>query len=130
MSSFQQDDTFASRWRRPQAVMDAVSGITAATLRRRGFVRPEIVLRWAEIAGAVIAAQARPQKIVFPTGKRNDGILHLATTSAGAAELQYYKAQILERVNACFGYAAVVDLRLNHVATLPKAVQSTTLLQS
>lgn len=103
--------------------MDAISGITATTLRRRGFARPEIVLRWAEIAGAVIAAQARPQKIVFPTGKQNDGILHLATTSVGAAELHYYKTQILERVNACFGYAAVTDLRLNHVAVLPKVQQ-------
>jgi hypothetical protein len=114
----------AYRWRRPLAVMDAVSSITATTLRRRGFVRPEIVLRWAEIAGAVIAAQARPQKIVFPAGKQTGGILHLATTSVGAAELQYYKAQILERVNACFGYAAVSDLRLNHVTVLPKAQRS------
>jgi hypothetical protein len=109
---------FTPRWRRPQAVVDAVSSLTAATLRRRGFERPEVVLRWPEIAGPVIAAQARPQKIMFPAGKRTDGTLHLATTSAGAAELQYYSIQILERVNACFGYAAVTHLRLNHVAVL------------
>lgn len=124
MTASGQPSVASCRWFRPRLLQDAVGGLANASLLRRGFLQPDVVLRWNEVAGAHVAGLAWPQRIAFPPNRRDGGILYLATSSSGAMELQYLCPQIIERVNACFGYAAVANVRFQHVAMRSRAMPS------
>lgn len=81
----------------------------------RGFAVTRLLTQWAEIVGADIAANAVPVKIGY--GRAGLGAtLTLLTTGARAPMLEMQKDRIRERVNACYGYAAISRVAITQTA--------------
>lgn len=98
---------------------ERTSGLLAERIRqageKRGFAVTRLLTHWPEIAGPQVAPIARPVKI----GYGRDGFgatLTLLTTGAQAPMLEMQKEQIRERVNACYGYAAITRIHITQTA--------------
>jgi hypothetical protein len=95
----------------------AIAALTARLTRplfaRRGLADGTIATDWPRIAGDIVAAHSIPDRISFAPGKRAGGTLHLKVAPGGfATEIQHLEKQLIERVNAYFGYGAVARLHL------------------
>ncbi|WP_298438233.1 DUF721 domain-containing protein [uncultured Jannaschia sp.] len=82
---------------------------------RRGFSETRLLTHWAEIAGPEIAAVSRPVKVAFPR-QGFGAVLTLLTTGAQAPMLDMRLPALRERVNACYGYAAISRIVLTQTA--------------
>ena len=104
---------------------ETVGKLIGESFRQRGFASAELVTRWAEIAGAEIAAHSEPLKIqwtrpprsVGPDGASMDsgqepGTLVLRVEGPAAIEIQHAANIICERVNRFLGWRAVARLAL------------------
>ena len=89
-----------------------VPHIVKPVLGKRGFVEGQLVAQWAEIVGSDLARHMLPEKLTFPSSQRRDGTLRLRVESGFALEAQHREPQILERLNAFFGYRALTRLVL------------------
>ncbi len=82
---------------------------------QRGFAVSRLLTHWAEIVGEDTARVARPVKVGY--GKRGFGAtLTVLTTGAQAPMLEMQKDRIRERVNACYGYAAIARIHFTQTA--------------
>lgn len=95
---------------RPLAAM--APALTDPHLRRRGFVEGRIVRDWAAIVGPDLAAITAPDSLKFPRARRDGGTLRLRVGSGRALEVQHRLPQLVERVNAHFGWRAVERIAL------------------
>lgn len=95
-----------------RAIADLIPAIGGTAFRKFGFVHSSIVTRWPEIVGAKLARATSPVALRFPQGKRADGTLTLAVAGAQAPLVQHVLPDIIARVNAYFGYAAVARIRI------------------
>lgn len=102
--------------------------IVGETFTRQGFASAELVTRWAEIAGAEIAAHSEPIKIQWTRSasdpspasergsgrgqEREPGTLVLRVEGPAAIEIQHQGDVICERVNRFLGWRAVARLAL------------------
>lgn len=102
------------RHNRSRQVAELLPAVGGAAFRRFGFVQSAIVTRWPEIVGERLAAASTPESIRFPAGKKQDGVLTLTVRGAHAAMMSHLTAEIIERVNRFFGYAAVVRVAIRH----------------
>ena len=89
-----------------------VSKVTTPLYRKRGFAEARILIDWPLIVGERFATVTFPEKLVFPRGEKQDGMLHLRVAGPLATELQHLEPQIVERINGYFGYEAVARLKL------------------
>ena len=71
-----------------------------------------LVQDWPHIVGADLAGRAQPEKLDFPRGQRQGGVLTIRAASADALELQHETPRILERLNGHYGYRAVERIKL------------------
>jgi len=82
---------------------------------KRGFAQSRLLTQWAEIVGPATASIAQPVKVGY--GREGIGAtLTLLTNGANAPMLQLELPRIKERVNACYGYAAISRIRLTQTA--------------
>ena len=82
----------------------------------RGFAVSRLLTHWAEVVGAEIAAIALPVKIGY--GREGLGAtLTLLTTGSAAPVVQMQLPKIRERVNACYGYAAISRVAVTQTAS-------------
>ena len=95
-----------------RALAADVPHIVKPALGKRGFAEGQLVAQWAEIVGADLAQRMMPEKLAFPLGARRDGALRLRVAPGFALEAQHREPQILERLNAFFGYRALARLVL------------------
>lgn len=98
-------------------VSDLVSGIIDPALRRQTGISVELVQTWDDIVGEKLSASTRPEKINWPArGASPDdfrpGTLVLACDQSAALHIQHSTAEIVSRVNAFFGYAAIDRIRI------------------
>lgn len=97
---------------------ERASGLVAARIRNagesRGFAVTRLLTHWAEIVGPDIASIARPVDISY--GRGFGATLTVLTTGAQAPMLEMQKEAIREKVNACYGYAAIQKIRLTQTA--------------
>ena len=101
------------RGRGPQTLSKAVARLTKPIFGKRGLADGAIVREWDAIAGADMAEHSAPEKIVYPSKARGDGTLHLRVDSGSfATALQHDEPQVVERINAYFGYRAVARLKI------------------
>jgi hypothetical protein len=92
----------------------------APALKARGFASSEIHLRWAEIAGAHLAPWTEPVSLRWPPrapgadpDKAKEGAaLTVKVEGAFALDLQHQAPQVIQRVNAFFGWRCVERLVL------------------
>nr|WP_237072516.1 DciA family protein [Pseudaestuariivita rosea] len=88
--------------------------IRSAT-EKRGFAVTRLLTHWSDIVGDAVANVATPVKIRY--GREGFGAtLTLLTTGAQAPMLQAQLPQIRDRVNACYGYNAISQIRLTQTA--------------
>ncbi len=81
----------------------------------RGFSETRLLTRWAEIAGTETAAVCRPVEVSYSRGGLG-ATLTLLTTGAHAPMLEMQLPALIEKVNACYGYAAIRRIRLTQTA--------------
>src|SRR6201987_2247030 len=93
-----------------------LSDVFSDAYARQGFAARELVTRWAEIAGAEIAAHCEPLKLQWPRpveGQPQEAAtLVLRVEGPMALEIQHASDVILARVNRFFGWNAVGRLAL------------------
>ena len=93
-----------------------LSDVFSDAYAKQGFAARELVTRWAEIAGADVAAYSEPLKMQWPRpveGQQQEpATLVLKVEGPMALEIQHKSNLILERVNRFFGWSAVGRLAL------------------
>ena len=94
----------------PRRFGELARPLLSPALRRQGFAQNEIVTRWQDVVGPLLASRSLPERLRFPQGERLDGTLFIRVESSFALEFQHLTPQILERVNAFYGYRAVAKL--------------------
>jgi hypothetical protein len=108
-----------------------VPRLTRSAFERHGFSAATLITDWATIVGADIAAWCAPERLKWPRQAdasladpeeeargRPGATLVLAVEAGRALDIQYKARQILERINAYFGYRAVAEMRIVQVAAL------------
>lgn len=98
---------------------EMAAGLLTTRIRKagegRGFAVARLLTHWDEIAGADVAALARPVKVGY--GREGMGAtLTLLCTGAAAPLVQMRLEEIREKVNACYGYAAISRLKITQTA--------------
>ena len=93
-----------------------VEPMVAPSAQERGFAISRLISHWHDIVGDT-AAWCRPADIHFPRGSTKNGTLRLQITSGRGPQAQAMSAQIIDQVNAAFGYQAVGRITL--AQTLP-----------
>lgn len=101
----------------PRPLSEFAGAHLSDALKAQGFASTEIIARWADIAGAEIAAHSEPIRISWPRSGTPDeapepATLVLRVEGPAAIEIQHLSALILERVNRFFGWRAVGRLSL------------------
>ncbi len=107
----------------PKAVGSFVPRLARAAFERYGFASATLLTDWPVIVGSALAANTAPERIRWPrqpsqsepdgdVGGRRGATLVLAVDPAHALNIQYASAQIIERINAYFGYRAISELRI------------------
>ncbi|MGD9916356.1 MAG: DUF721 domain-containing protein [Rhizobiaceae bacterium] len=105
------------RYGNPVPVSDLAGEILDPVLRKRAGISVSLVQSWEEIVGTRLAASTRPEKIAWPRRMRDDdpfepAVLHIACEGAAALTLQHEAGEIVGRVNAFLGFAAVGRIRI------------------
>ena len=81
----------------------------------RGFAVSRLLTHWADIVGTDTARTALPVKVSYAQGGFG-ATLTLLTTGAAAPMLQAELPKIRDKVNACYGYAAIARIRITQTA--------------
>ena len=108
-----------------KAVGSFVPGLTRKAFEKYGFSAATLVTDWATIAGRELAAYTAPERLKWPraversdddadeAGKGRPGATLVLRVDGGRSlDVQHNARQIIERINAYFGYAAVAELRI------------------
>ena len=108
-------DVFSKRRKRG---FERASSLVASRVRAggesRGFAVSRLLTHWKEIVGPDVAGCCRPVEVTY--GRGFGATLTVLTTGAQAPMLEMQKDQIRDRVNACYGYAAVQKIRITQTA--------------
>jgi hypothetical protein len=100
-----------------QPVADLASKILDPVLRKRAGISVALVQSWEEIVGERIARSSLPEKIVWPR-RMSEGdpfepaMLIVACEGMAALALQHETGEVISRVNAFLGFAAVGRIRI------------------
>ena len=118
--------------RKPKGGPRPIGGFVEKALdraaRARGFATTALLSDWRAIAGADLARYTMPDRIIWPRrrdpredddtenprsrGHKAEGAtLVLRIEGPRAIEVQHRATQILERINAYFGYRAITEMR-------------------
>jgi hypothetical protein len=109
----------APRKRRAQAraVASFLPQLARRAFEKHGFATAALLTDWAKIVGADVADCSVPERLKWPRAVAEEGegragaTLVLRVDGLRAIELQHAAPQIVERINAYFGYRAVAELR-------------------
>lgn len=81
----------------------------------RGFAITRLLTHWPEIAGRDLAALCRPVKVSYGKGGLG-ATLSVLASGAAAPLVQMQLPALKERVNACYGYAAIARVTVTQTA--------------
>lgn len=101
-----------------------VPRLTRKAFEKYGFSAATLLTDWATIAGPQLAAYTAPERLKWPRAVDSHGevgddaegrpgaTLILRVDGGRALDIEYRKRELVERINAYFGYRAVADLRI------------------
>jgi hypothetical protein len=109
-----------------RAVGSFLPALTTKAFQRYGFSTVALITEWPAIVGGELARSTAPERVKWRRGvetvdeeggdaqrsSRSGATLVLRVDGAQALKVQYEARQIIERINAYFGYAAIAELRL------------------
>ncbi len=105
-----------------KAVGSMVPGLTRKAFERFGFSTAALLTDWAGIVGKDLARYTSPDRLKWPRGgheaddasgpERQGATLVLRVDLGRGIDIQYRARQIIERINAHFGYRAVAEIRI------------------
>lgn len=100
-------------------VAKTVSPLVKQLLGPQNFMLHDVLENWEQIIGKTLASYCLPQKIIFAKDSRTGGRLFiLAAAGAFATELQQQSPQIINQINAFFGYPAITEIKISQAADL------------
>ena len=104
------------RRRGPVPLAELVGKVVDPVIARRGFATADLISAWPAIVGQAYAECTQPERILWPRGREDaepaPGVLFLKVDGPRAIFLQHELPQILERINALLGYAAIGQIRI------------------
>src|SRR5215469_4020733 len=108
-----------------KAVGTFLPALTRKAFEKYGFSTATLVTDWVTIAGRELAAYTAPERLKWPRGAaqpdaqtaepgkgRCGATLVLRVDAGRSLDVQHEARQLIERINAYFGYAAVAELRI------------------
>ena len=108
-----------------KAVGSFLPALTRKAFEKYGFSTATLVTDWVRIVGRELAAATAPERLRWPRGVapadvegnaagpgRRGATLVLRVDGGLSLNVQHQARQIIERINAYFGYAAVAELRI------------------
>ncbi len=95
-----------------RAIGALTPSLTKTAIGKRGFTTAKIITDWSRIVGPELAGQSQPEQLRFSRGERDRGTLTIRVDGPLATELMHLEPQVVERINAHFGYQAVAKLKL------------------
>lgn len=107
----------STRRRRPQQIGELTSAVLDPVLERRAGISASLIHSWDEVVGTKLAGSTLPQKVQWPRRAGQDdpfqpATLTIAADPSVAFVLQHETQQVIERVNAFLGYAAIDRIRI------------------
>ncbi len=99
-----------------ERVADRLPGLTDQVLRKRGFVKAEIIRQWQDIAGPELGPLCQPVEIRFPGLAAREGILTLRASGAAAPLIDMEAPRLIDRINQFYGYNAIARLKITQSA--------------
>lgn len=95
-------------------------------MKTAGFAATEVVTQWDVIVGPDLASRSAPIRIAWPRRPSaleaaEPGTLHVRIEAGFALEAQHQSADIMERVNAFFGWRCVAAIRFTQVPAARRA---------
>jgi len=96
---------------------DMTAPILDPVLRCRAGLNIQLLECWPEIVGEDTAAMSQPLKILWSKRAREGGkfepaVLVIACEGFAAMKIQHESGEIMQRINAFFGFAAVARLKI------------------
>jgi|SoiMethySBSTD1v2_1073268.scaffolds.fasta_scaffold04265_18 hypothetical protein len=108
-----------------KAVGSFVPRLTRKAFEKYGFSAATLITDWPTIVGRELAAYTAPERLKWPRGVeqqpddadadskgRPGATLVLRVDGGRSLDIQHGARQLIERINAYFGYAAVRELRI------------------
>ena len=89
-----------------------VDAVIAPSARRRGLAAATLLADWTMVVGQHLAARCQPVRLTFAPGRQSGGTLLLHAAASAAMDLQFSERQVIERINAHYGFAAVGRLKV------------------
>ena len=80
-------------------------------LKRNGYNYSEIISKWNMLVGKDISSCSYPKSIKMTKGNAN-GTLLLAVKRGDEITVEYYKKEIINKINSYFGYQLINEIRL------------------
>jgi len=98
-------------------ISEVANGVLDPVLARRAGINTTLLNMWDDIVGPDFADCTRPEKIVWPRRASADdgflpGTLTVACSGARALFLTHSQDQLIQRLNAVFGFPAVNRIRI------------------
>ena len=110
------DDTLTRRRRGAVRLSEVIGTVIDPVTARRGFAKADLIAVWPALAGPLFADCTAPEKIVWPRDKEQSGprpgVLVLRVDGPKAVLVQHELPQIVERINAFLGHAAIRQVRI------------------
>lgn len=106
---------------RAKSVGEFLPKLMQPAFEKFGFPAAAILTDWEAIAGPELASYTAPERLKWPrkqpdetdlSAKANGATLILRVSGARALEVDCMRPQLIERINAAFGYRAVADIRI------------------
>jgi hypothetical protein len=116
--------TAAMRPRQARVLGSFLAGLTRKAFEKHGFSTVALLTDWASIVGSDLAVYSVPERLKWQKGvdaygavedgaeRRPGATLMLRVEGSRAIEVQMRARQIIERINAYFGYRAVAEIRI------------------
>lgn len=96
---------------------DTAGAVLDPVLRKRAGISLSLIQAWEDIVGSQLGQQSRPLRIMWPRRAHEDDPFQPATLVLGcegmaAMRVQHSTGEIISRVNAFLGFAAISRIRI------------------
>jgi len=126
------------RQKEAKALADLVGKAMTPACRKRGFASVDIVASWADIVGERYGTRVQPDRLIWPRrAEQSDpesppqpATLVVHTDGATALLLSHDSAQVIERINTFYGWAAIGRIKILQKPVQAKSTEPRKVLRS